>query len=154
MGVGIVLSVRSQLRSGRHRSQIVGKAVSRMLKLVVLGILDSNLNHNNYNELRFPGVLQRLGVSYFLVTFLEATLMKRQPNFQYGRWVVIQDILDSWAQWVVVILLTLLHTAITLHLPVPGCPTGYLGPGGLHDHSTHFNCTGGAQAILTGLCLA
>lgn len=23
------------------------------------------------------------------------------------------------------------------------CPVGYLGPGGLHDHSKYFNCTGG-----------
>ncbi|RZF36528.1 hypothetical protein LSTR_LSTR008863 [Laodelphax striatellus] len=151
MGVGIVLSVRSQLRSGRHRSQIIGKAVIRMFKLVLLGVFDSNINRNNYKELRYPGVLQRLGVSYFLVTFLEVTLMKRQPNFQYGRWVVIQDILDSWAQWVVVILITLSHTAITFYLPVPGCPTGYLGPGGLHDLSSHFNCTGGASGHIDRL---
>ena len=29
-------------------------------------------------------------------------------------------------------------------MPVPGCPTGYLGPGGLHENSQYYNCTGGA----------
>ncbi len=35
-----------------------------------------------------------------------------------------------------------LHTAITFLLPVPDCPKGYLGPGGLAEHGEHFNCTG------------
>jgi len=29
-------------------------------------------------------------------------------------------------------------------LPVPGCPTGYLGPGGIEQFGRYFNCTGGA----------
>lgn len=27
-------------------------------------------------------------------------------------------------------------------MPVPGCPRGYIGPGGLADYSAHPNCTG------------
>ena len=35
-----------------------------------------------------------------------------------------------------------LHTAITFLLPVPDCPKGYLGPGGLAEQGENFNCTG------------
>lgn len=34
---------------------------------------------------------------------------------------------------------------LTFVVPVPGCPTGYLGPGGLSDHSKHEECVGGAH---------
>ena len=29
-----------------------------------------------------------------------------------------------------------------------GCPTGYLGPGGLHENSKYWNCTGGAAGYI------
>jgi heparan-alpha-glucosaminide N-acetyltransferase len=61
---------------------------------------------------------------------------------------VIQDILDSWLQWLVILALTATHTLLTFLLPVPDCPTGYLGPGGLHNHSFSPNCTGGAAGYI------
>jgi len=68
--------------------------------------------------------------------------------FQYGRWLVIQDLLDSWMQWLVILGVTAMHTLLTFLLPVPDCPMGYLGPGGLHNHSFSPNCTGGAAGYL------
>jgi hypothetical protein len=67
---------------------------------------------------------------------------------QYGQWLVIQDLLDSWVQWLVIVALTVMHTLLTFLLPVPNCPTGYLGPGGFHNHSSSPNCTGGAAGYL------
>lgn len=149
MGVGIALSVRSKLRSGSGRSSIIyAKVFVRVEYLIILGLFFSNIRSNNLTTFRFPGVLQRLAFSYLIVAFLESILMKRQPNFQYGRWVILQDILDSWAQWITIIFIVAAHTAITFHLPVPGCPTGYLGPGGLHDHKMYQNCTGGAAGYI------
>ena len=29
-----------------------------------------------------------------------------------------------------------------------GCPTGYLGPGGVHENSQYWNCTGGAAGYI------
>lgn len=46
------------------------------------------------------------------------------------------------------LLLVSTHTCLTFLLPVPGCPTGYLGPGGLADNSSYFNCTGGAAGYI------
>lgn len=51
-------------------------------------------------------------------------------------------------QWLVILTLTVMHTLLTFLLPVPDCPTGYLGPGGLHNHSSSPNCTGGAAGYL------
>lgn len=38
-----------------------------------------------------------------------------------------------------------LNQLVTFLLSVPGCPTGYLGPGGNSEHGRFANCTGGAH---------
>lgn len=59
------------------------------------------------------------------------------------------DILDSWPQWVVMICILAVHTLITFLLSVPGCPRGYLGPGGEYDHRGKYNnCTAGAAGYI------
>ena len=41
---------------------------------------------------------------------------------------------------------------LTFGLPLPdGCPTGYVGPGGISDGGKHFNCTGGAARYIDAL---
>lgn len=70
-------------------------------------------------------------------------------NFlQYGRLSVVQDIISAWPQWLIVICIVTLHTLVTFFLNVPGCGAGYLGAGGLDDHGTHENCTGGAAGYI------
>ena len=59
-----------------------------------------------------------------------------------------RDITSCRYQWLVVLTCVAVHTAITFLLPFPGCPTGYLGPGGVHDHGAHANCTGGSATII------
>ena len=45
----------------------------------------------------------------------------------------------------IVLGLVAIHTCILFLMPYrKGCPTGYLGPGGLHDGGKYANCTGGA----------
>lgn len=51
-------------------------------------------------------------------------------------------------QWIVVLLLIILHTCITFLYKVPGCPTGYLYPGGMAHHGDYKNCTGGAAGYI------
>ncbi len=43
-----------------------------------------------------------------------------------------------------VLVLLVIHVLLTFLLPVPGCPTGYLGPGGVGDFGKFPLCTGGA----------
>lgn len=57
-----------------------------------------------------------------------------------------------------ILLLIALHTILTFALPVPGCPTGYLGPGGRYgDFGAYYNddcnsgnhcCVGGATGLV------
>ena len=37
---------------------------------------------------------------------------------------------------------------VTYMLPVPGCPTGYTGPGGIHNNSAYVDCIGGAASYV------
>lgn len=46
-----------------------------------------------------------------------------------------------------------MHCSITFLLHAPGCPKGYLGPGGLHFDSNYQNCTGGAAGYIDNLIL-
>jgi len=64
---------------------------------------------------------------------------------------IIRDIIESAPQWFIVIILVVIHTSITFLLPVPGCPKGYLGPGGLYNGSSNVNCTGGAAGYIDRL---
>lgn len=41
-----------------------------------------------------------------------------------------------------------IHLILTFELEVPGCPKGYLGPGGLHEYKSFENCTGGATGYI------
>jgi hypothetical protein len=43
----------------------------------------------------------------------------------------LADVVPFALQWFVAALFPLVHTIITFCLPVPGCPTGYLGAGGI-----------------------
>jgi len=42
---------------------------------------------------------------------------------------------------------------ITYTLPVPGCPTGYTGPGGIHNNSANYDCIGGAASYVDKMVL-
>ncbi len=46
------------------------------------------------------------------------------------------------------LLVLALHSYLTFLLPVPGCPSGYLGPGGLQNEGQYRNCTGGSARYI------
>ncbi len=54
-----------------------------------------------------------------------------------------KTVFQYWLEWVFVLLTSTIWLLITFLLPVPNCPTGYLGPGGKHHHGKYENCTGG-----------
>lgn len=78
-------------------------------------------------------------MTVILVGTLQVYIRPKEPTD--GRF---DDIKPYWPQWVVIGCLELLWLCLTFLLPVPGCPTGYIGPGGLHENSQYYNCTGGA----------
>ncbi|CAG2067084.1 unnamed protein product, partial [Timema podura] len=88
MGVSVALSLRSQLRSSVSRWKLFKKVLCRSIVLVSLGILLNSIANAKHTKstslasLRLPGVLQRIGLSYFIVATLETLLMKREFFFE------------------------------------------------------------------------
>ncbi|XP_063985450.1 heparan-alpha-glucosaminide N-acetyltransferase-like [Diachasmimorpha longicaudata] len=148
MGLTIVLSLKSEMRLSISRPRIILKFLRRGLILILLGLIINGQGGTSLPNLRFTGVLQLLGVTYFICASIETIGMKSQRNYQYGRFAFLQDVLDAWAQWLIVLTLIVIHLLIIFLLPVPGCPMGYLGPGGNEYRQQYANCTGGAASYI------
>ena len=58
------------------------------------------------------------------------------------------ELREYWLQWISVALLQLVWFLVTFFMPFPGCPTGYLGPGGIGNHGRYQNCTGGVATYI------
>lgn len=58
------------------------------------------------------------------------------------------DILPHALQFLFFGGLLALYLVLQFFLPVPGCPTGYTGPGGIGDFARHPHCTGGAHRYI------
>lgn len=57
-----------------------------------------------------------------------------------------RDIGRYWLQWAIMIAIGSVYLCVQAFLPVAGCPTGYIGPGGLADQgAVDPNCVGGAH---------
>lgn len=71
-GISIPLSVDKSLARGMTRAQIYRKAFVRMSILIVLGIFDKNtpVTFFDWSEIRFAGVLQRIGIAGFASTYI------------------------------------------------------------------------------------
>ncbi|KAM9991026.1 hypothetical protein ACTFIY_007084 [Dictyostelium cf. discoideum] len=58
------------------------------------------------------------------------------------------DIAPYWIQWVFALIIFSGWFLLMFLVPVSGCPTGYLGVGGLADQGRYQNCTGGAARLI------
>jgi len=61
---------------------------------------------------------------------------------------IFADITPYWIQWVVGFACLFVYLVLTFLLPVPGCPEGYLGPGGIASQGKYVGCTGGAAGYI------
>ncbi|XP_019633914.1 PREDICTED: heparan-alpha-glucosaminide N-acetyltransferase-like [Branchiostoma belcheri] len=146
MGTSTALSFRGLQRKATPKVTIFLKVVRRTITLFLLGLFIVN-SPDDWYKIRIPGVLQRFAVSYFAVSTMMLLHIKvGEPedttapiDFQSR----VRDLLPYWKQWLFVVCLLVVHTCLTFLMPVPGCPTGYLGAAGLSDLD-HSNCTGGA----------
>ena len=68
---------------------------------------------------------------------------------QHWRIHLFNSILRFWLQWLCILLIITIWLLITFLLNEPGCPKGYLGPGGKHEHGKYQNCTGGTRRYHT-----
>ncbi|XP_041640360.1 heparan-alpha-glucosaminide N-acetyltransferase [Cheilinus undulatus] len=154
MGTSIALSINSQLRSGSTRCSLLRKVLWRSLQLFIIGVIIINPNYCqgplSWNNLRIPGVLQRLAWSYLVVACLDLLVARGHLDILTtdACWSPGLDILLYWPAWLCVLLLETVWLCLTFLLPVPDCPVGYLGPGGIGDFGLYANCTGGAAGYI------
>ncbi|XP_014448227.1 heparan-alpha-glucosaminide N-acetyltransferase [Tupaia chinensis] len=159
MGSSIFLSMTSMLQRGCSKFRLLGKIAWRSFLLICIGIVIVNPNYClgplSWDKVRIPGVLQRLGVTFFVVAVLELLFAKPVPeNCASERSCLsLRDVTSSWPQWLVILMLESIWLGLTFFLPVPGCPKGYLGPGGIGDFGKYPNCTGGAAGYIDHLLL-
>ncbi|XP_043093935.1 heparan-alpha-glucosaminide N-acetyltransferase isoform X1 [Puntigrus tetrazona] len=154
MGTSISLSLSGSLRRGVKRTHMLWKIFWRSLQLFVIGVIIVNPNYCqgplSWDSLRIPGVLQRLGFTYLVVSLLDlAVAQDRLTNLSSETcWYSVHDVFLYWPAWLFVIALETVWLCLTFLLPVPDCPTGYLGPGGIGDFGQYQNCTGGAAGYI------
>ncbi|CAL8299720.1 unnamed protein product [Merluccius merluccius] len=150
IGTSVVLAFRSMQRKGVRRVQLVRKLAWRTAVLMLLGFCFLNYSPKDgplsWSWLRVPGVLQRLGFTYLVLSLMQTVWGQHQltpPRASRCR-SAVQDLVPYWPEWVFIVLLETLWLCLTFLMPVPNCPTGYLGAGGIGDDGLHPNCTGGA----------
>ena len=155
MGCSMPMSFASLAKQGVGRRAATLKVLRRSLILFFLGLCVSN-GGALFSELRVMGVLQRFATSYFIVGLILVHMPKvgggRKVEDIEGEEVVVSpwkaEYIHHSLEYAAIVFLLLLHTTITFLLPVPGCPTGYLGPGGLADNGQYPNCVGGAAGYI------
>nr|XP_055061712.1 heparan-alpha-glucosaminide N-acetyltransferase [Misgurnus anguillicaudatus] len=154
MGTSIGLSLSGSLRRGVRRTHLLRKIFWRSLQLFLIGVIIINPNYCqgplSWDSLRIPGVLQRLGFTYLVVAALDLAVAQNRLTNESSEscWYSLHDIFLYWPAWLCVIAFEIVWLCLTFLLPVPGCPTGYLGPGGIGNYGQYPNCTGGAAGYI------
>ncbi|XP_034503690.1 heparan-alpha-glucosaminide N-acetyltransferase isoform X5 [Ailuropoda melanoleuca] len=84
MGSSVFLSMTSVLQRGCSKFKLLGKIAWRSFLLICIGVVIVNPNYClgplSWDKVRIPGVLQRLGVTYFVVAVLELIFAKPVPE--------------------------------------------------------------------------
>ena len=89
----------------------------------------------------YTGFFQRLGVALLVNTLVAFHFPFVRHDSERAGLQVKRVLLRSLCM----LALPALNVLLTEFLPVPGCPTGYLRPGGIEAGSYHLDCTGGAS---------
>ncbi|KAM5140972.1 heparan-alpha-glucosaminide N-acetyltransferase-like [Mantella aurantiaca] len=154
IGTSVALAFSSMMKKGVHRSQLLRKLTWRTCVLMVIGVFFINYGPADgllsWRWARIPGVLQRLGFTYFAVALIYACFSKQNLQIvESHQWsAAVRDIVAYWPEWIIMIALETVSLSLTFLLPVPGCPIAYLGPGGIGSYGQYPNCTGGAAGYI------
>jgi len=141
MGVCIPMSVKSNLKKETPTRSVVWAITVRSVKLFLLGFILNSSGWITLSKLRVPGVLQRFGICYFVVSLVGFCFSRANPpKLERGSW--IADLVHLWPQWLVMLVILAAHQAVVYLVPAPGCEAGYAGPGGLHQWTPERNNTG------------
>ncbi len=116
VGVSTTLSVTARLKRGASRASLALHALRRSALLIVLGFLVNGFPFYDLSHLRFPGILQRIGVCYLLAALLYLGLNKPAISDGVRRAVLLGVIFGALA----------LYWALLRFYPTPGFGAGHL----------------------------
>ncbi|CAG5122863.1 unnamed protein product [Candidula unifasciata] len=154
MGVSMNFSFRSMFRQGWSVPRIVWKIVWRAAKLFLIGfMLGTHFKTADMEKVRVMGVLQRLALTYLVSALIHYCCTRRSDSHQDTKWAMVRDLVLYVPEWSVNLLLLAVHSSLVYALPVPGCPRGYVGPGGISEGGLYANCTGGATGYIDAVVL-
>ncbi|XP_076327394.1 heparan-alpha-glucosaminide N-acetyltransferase-like isoform X2 [Tachypleus tridentatus] len=152
MGVSTAMSFNSKLCKGVSRWILFRRIVTRSLLMIIIGVVINVslvLNRKDFpSKLRIPGVLQLIGVSFFIASTVHLFFFKRNKDDSEQCWHPVNELLLCKGEYLTMLIILSVHTLIMFFLEVPGCPRGYQGPGGLHMNGKYQNCTGGATGYI------
>ena len=111
--VGAVLpfSVLKRIEQGHSRTSVYLHIIKRTVTLILLGLILNGLLRFNWQQMRWPGVLQRIGLCYFFAAILVLNTKWR-------------------TQAIVTAAILLLYWAAMALIPVPGYGPGIITPEG------------------------
>lgn len=146
MGFSIPLATYSLLKkTNSNRWRIFRKIFVRFVKMFIIGLMLNSRFGVELVNLRIFGVLQRIAICYLIVASLELFLYKPIKLEESGKSLTyfITDLIWSKFHLLIMLLILLIWFLLTYLVKVPGCPSGYMGPGGLDNYGMYANCTGG-----------
>ena len=148
------ISSAAERKRGASARALVTRAAARSVKLIILGLLVNNPTY--IQGARIPSVLGYFSFSGFAIAFVDACVpLLAEGNVSSSRSVRSTISTAAWVdygravlQWAAMGVLWAIYLAVQTWLPIDGCPTGYLGPGGLADYGAYPRCTGGAHRVV------
>ncbi|XP_012934587.1 heparan-alpha-glucosaminide N-acetyltransferase [Aplysia californica] len=154
MGASMNFSFKSMFNKGWSVPRITWRIVYRSAKIFVVGfVLATHHYVADLPTVRVMGVLQRLALTYLISSLIHFCCSRKFDSHQDRKWAPVRDILLYLPEWLANLAILGIHLGIIYGLPVPGCPTGYVGPGGLSEGGVAANCTGGATQYVDAVIL-
>lgn len=101
VGVAITLSLTKRKERGDNQNKLLFQIFRRGLMIFAVGIILQGFPYYNFSTIRIPGVLQRIGIVYFI-----ASLIFLKTNVK--------------TQTIIAVLLLFIYWALLALIPVPG----------------------------------
>jgi predicted acyltransferase len=77
MGVSIPLAFSKRIQMGASKSDLLNKITSRSIKIFLLGVFLNMFPLFDFSQIRWPGVLQRIAIVYFISALLFLKLSRK-----------------------------------------------------------------------------
>lgn len=144
------MSLVSSRKNDKSKRSRVYRIIYRVIMLLFLeAVFNAFPSRYDFARTRIPGVLFRLAWIYLIM----ATVMLFVPKKPLFNSRLGSDFDNLQRHWLITFALMAAYLCVIYLLPVPGCPTGYLGPGGMAGDPENSLCTGGATYYIDSLIL-